>query len=148
MTDIDPTQIRRNAYTDNLGEDLIAVDALGSVLARAGDRASLDKAAPDHAGVFTAADLEPKAKKPAPKPKDEPAPVVEETPAPIAAADEQPVAEEPKAEETPVAEEPKAEEAPAADEQPVEETPENPLDHAGDGKAGGSRKRKPAKDAE
>lgn len=90
MTDIDPTQIRRNAYTDNLGEDLIAVDALGNVLARAGDRASVEKAAPDHAGVFGAADLEPKAKKPAPKPKDEPAPVVEEAPAPIAAADEQP----------------------------------------------------------
>lgn len=137
MTDIDPTQIRRNAYTDNLGDDLIAVDSLGNVLARAGDRASLDKAAPDHAGVFGAADLEPKAKKPAPKSKDEPAPVVEEAPAAIAAADEQPVAEEPKAEE-----------APTADEQPVEETLENPLDHDGDGKAGGSRKRKPAKDAE
>lgn len=119
MTDIDPTQIRRNAYTDNLGDDLIAVDALGNVLARAGDRASLDKAAPDHAGVFGAADLEPKAKKPAPKPKDEPAPVVEDAPAAIAAADEQPVAEEPKVEEAPV------EEAPVEQpvEQPVEEEP-------------------------
>ena len=54
---IDPSQVRRGAFTENLGTDWIAVDDNGSILSRASDETAVRRAAPDAAGYFNAAML-------------------------------------------------------------------------------------------
>lgn len=143
MTSIDPTTIKQNSWTENLGSDFIAVDTLGNVLARANDRAGAEKAAPDNAGVFSARDLVPQGKQP--------------KQAEAKAQADLPKQADVKAEKPPAPDSPPEQTAPAID---VIATG-NPFDHDGDGSSGGSkageestaavgaaRKRKPAKDAE
>lgn len=55
---ISSAEVRRNAFTDNLGTDWIAVNDLGVPVGRAGDEASVRKANPDAAGYFTEKHLE------------------------------------------------------------------------------------------
>jgi hypothetical protein len=54
---VKPEQIRPNGFLDNLGDDLIAVNQAGEIVARASDRESLERAAPNHAGIFSGKDL-------------------------------------------------------------------------------------------
>lgn len=54
---ITPDQVRRNAFTENLGSDWIAVDAEGRVMVRADSRETAERACPHAAGFFTGADL-------------------------------------------------------------------------------------------
>ena len=56
---ITPDKVIRSGFTENLGSDLIAVNAAGHVIGRASTREALDRACPDAAAVFTGADLAP-----------------------------------------------------------------------------------------
>lgn len=50
--------IRHNAFSENLGKDeWIAVDSRGTPIARASDRDSVERAAPQHSGIFSAKDF-------------------------------------------------------------------------------------------
>lgn len=61
MTSPNPTlkakDVRGNAFTDNLGHDFIAVNAEGVPIARSADKESLERAAPNHSGIFTGKDF-------------------------------------------------------------------------------------------
>lgn len=59
---MDTSQVKLNAFTDNLGTDWVAVDAQGNVLTRAGDKDTVQRAVPFAAAYFTGSDFE---KKPA-----------------------------------------------------------------------------------
>lgn len=54
---IKPADIQHNAYTENLGTDWVAIDHLGRPLSRAGDKESVQHAAPDAAAYFTGKDI-------------------------------------------------------------------------------------------
>lgn len=55
---ISSAEVRRNAFTDSLGTDWIAVNDLGVPIGRAGDEAGVRQANPDAAGYFNARHLE------------------------------------------------------------------------------------------
>lgn len=69
---ITPDQVRHNGMTENLGTDVVAVDAQGNVLGRASTRESAERASPDAAAFFTGKDFEsaPTAATPAPASAD------------------------------------------------------------------------------
>lgn len=54
---MNPLQVIRNEFFHRLGADHIAVDQTGTPIARAGDRASVEKAAPGAAAYFSATDF-------------------------------------------------------------------------------------------
>lgn len=85
-----PDQIFRNEFTNNLGTDWIAVNAQGTPICRADNRASVEHAAPDAEAYFTGADLEPPAslsKAEAKAAAKAEAAAAEPAPSPIAAID-------------------------------------------------------------
>lgn len=49
--------VRPNAFSENLGTDFIAVDGYGHPVARASDKETVERAAPNHSGVFTGKDF-------------------------------------------------------------------------------------------
>lgn len=53
-----PTDVIRNSFFDNLGDDVIAVDTLGVPIARASTREAVEKSAPGAAGYFSAEDFQ------------------------------------------------------------------------------------------
>lgn len=55
---ISSAEVRRNAFTDDLKDDWIAVNAAGTPIGRAGDEASVRRANPDAAGYFSGRQLE------------------------------------------------------------------------------------------
>ena len=55
---IKPDQVRHNGMTENLGTDVVAVDAQGNVLGRADTRDAAERASPDAVAFFTAKDFE------------------------------------------------------------------------------------------
>ena len=55
---ITPDKVIRSGFLENLGSDLIAVNAAGHVIGRASTRKALERACPDAAAVFTESDLE------------------------------------------------------------------------------------------
>lgn len=66
----DPLKVRHNAFTENLGNDYIAVDQNGTPIARAATMALCQQAAPGAAAFLTGADFVIKA--PPPKKDAEP----------------------------------------------------------------------------
>lgn len=73
-------QVFRNEFLHKLGTDHIAVDRNGVPIARASDRASIKKAAPDAAAYFSGPDFEAAAAvQPTEIPVEAPEPIVSET---------------------------------------------------------------------
>ena len=150
-----PDQVRHHGMTENLGTDVVAVDAQGNVLGRADTREAAERASPDAVAFFTAKDFEstPTAAAPAPASADhndafdkilaqvDPAVLKDYLPAePEAKAAEPPPANE----DAVIAAE--GERPEAEKEKPVDGSA---FDHDGDGRVGGSkpkasRQRKPA----
>lgn len=121
-----PTEVKHSGMSDNLGSDVIAVDALGNILSRATTEEGVRRAAPDAVAVFGAADFAPAPAAPAKAATATPPPVEEMTakaPKPATGAKTTNVVKNA---------------APAKG----ATTGGEAFDHDGDGRTGGSRKRK------
>lgn len=59
-----PDQVLRNDFTENLGTDVVAVNANGTVIGRAGSEDTARRANPDAAAFFTGKDFEATSSKP------------------------------------------------------------------------------------
>lgn len=122
---ITPDKVRHSGMSDKLGTDVIAVDALGNILTRAGDEAAARRAAPDAAAFYTGEDFNETA--PA-EPPTTPAPAApDEAFTAVVAQVDPAVLKDYKASEPANAAEPAAADGSA-------------FDHDKDGKTGGSKK--------
>lgn len=154
--------VRPNGFSESLGSDFIAVDAYGNPVARASDRESVERAAPNHSGIFTGKDFP----KDGPKDNGGPDEPVMQTETglattgpgidPAAIATQQPPKDDKFEEAVENIAAGKDDGAKKSEDKTVADSKANksddkkdPLDHDADGKKGGnvsSRQRKPAAD--
>lgn len=68
MTTIEAKNVKHNAFSTDLGSDFVAVDSTGRPVSRAATREGVERAAPNHSGIFTGKDFT-KTNKPASEPE-------------------------------------------------------------------------------